>query len=152
MEKQIHSSLLEKGIDSFLPLEKTIKQWSDRKKKVEIPIFKGYVFVHINYEKDYISVLNTNAVVCFVKIGNKLEAIREEQIDLLKALYNNNHVFEIANKNFEEGKHVKVSYGALKNISGEIIDILPNKVLVQLNILEANYTLLIPSEHLTIES
>jgi len=152
MEKQIHSLLTEKGIESFLPLQKTIKQWSDRKKKIEIPIFKSYIFVFINYEEEYLSVLQTKGVVCFVKIANVIEAIRENQINLLKALYENNHVFEIENKIFKEGKQVTVSYGALKNISGEIVDVLPNKILVQLNILENNYTLLIPSEYLTIES
>lgn len=152
MEKRVHSLLLEKGIESFLPLQKTMKQWSDRKKKIEIPLFNGYVFVFLNYEKGYLSVLKTIGVVGFLKITTHPEAIREEQINLLKALYENNHIFEIKNENFKEGKQVKVSYGALKNISGKIIDILPNKILVQLDILENNYKLLIPSEYLTIES
>ena len=51
-EKKVHQLLQEKGIESSLPLIKTVRIWSDRKKKVEVPLFKGYVFVYIDIQKD----------------------------------------------------------------------------------------------------
>ena len=44
-EKKAHSALVSSGIDSFLPLIKNLKQWSDRKKWVEEPLFRSYLFV-----------------------------------------------------------------------------------------------------------
>ena len=46
-EKKVHVELTLKGIESFLPLHRKLRQWSDRKKWVEIPLISGYVFVHI---------------------------------------------------------------------------------------------------------
>ena len=46
-EKVIFSELQKKGIESSLPLMTTIRQWSDRKKKVEVPLFRSYLFVKI---------------------------------------------------------------------------------------------------------
>ncbi len=152
MEKKAHTLLLEKGVESFLPLQKTIRQWADRKKRIEVPLFSGYLFVHINYEKQYLSVLKTKGIVGFVKIGSQIEIIRDKQINLLKALYENQHEFEIKNESLQKGKQVKVNYGSMQDIHGEIIDIFPNKIIVQLNILKNNYKLLIPSNYLTVQS
>ena len=51
-EKKVHQLLQEKNIKSSLPLIKTVRIWSDRKKKVEVPLFQGYVFVKIDIQKD----------------------------------------------------------------------------------------------------
>ena len=56
-EKKVHQLLLEIGIESSLPLIKTTRKWSDRKKKVEIPLFRGYVFVKIDVDKDKLKIL-----------------------------------------------------------------------------------------------
>ncbi len=46
-EKKLTQLLSEKGFDVYCPLQETVKQWSDRKKKVQEPIFKSYIFVHL---------------------------------------------------------------------------------------------------------
>ena len=50
-EKKVNSKLLEKGIESWCPVQKKESQWSDRKKIIEDPLFKSYVFVHITEEE-----------------------------------------------------------------------------------------------------
>ena len=50
-EKKVEERLSLAGFDSFLPLQTVIKQWSDRKKKVEIPLINSYVFVKTNKVK-----------------------------------------------------------------------------------------------------
>src|SRR5512140_1670119 len=47
-EKMVYSRLEEGGIEAFLPLYKTLRKWSDRKKLVEKPLFSSYVFVNVN--------------------------------------------------------------------------------------------------------
>ena len=70
-EKKVHQLLLEKGVESSLPLIKITRKWSDRKKKVEIPLFRGYVFVRIDVGIDKLNILQTDGVVKFIGILNK---------------------------------------------------------------------------------
>jgi len=146
-EKKVHERFQNKGIESFLPQQETIKQWSDRKKKVVEPIFKNYIFVHINYAESYYHVLTTTGVIGFVKTSQEVEAIREKEIELLKCLYENGHAFEVNQKIYKKGKEVKINYGSLKNIKGRIVSVLPKKIIIELNVLEQNYTLIIPSHY-----
>src|SRR6478752_682736 len=74
-EKKVGELLSERGIDNYVPLVKTMRQWSDRKKLVEFPLLNGYVFVSIapiESEK----VLQTRGVVNFVRSEGKTATIR----------------------------------------------------------------------------
>ena len=64
-EKKVFKTLDDIGIESFLPLITKMKQWSDRRKKVEEPLFRSYLFVNITLS-DYYKVLNVNGVVKFI--------------------------------------------------------------------------------------
>jgi hypothetical protein len=69
-EKKLRDRLEEKGVITYLPLQKQLRQWSDRKKWVEEPIFRGYIFVKAS-EKDFQSILSTPGTVNFVRFGGK---------------------------------------------------------------------------------
>ena len=47
-EKKVNERLESQGVETYLPLQKTLRQWSDRKKKVSIPLFNSYVFVRVD--------------------------------------------------------------------------------------------------------
>ena len=64
-EKLVDRELKKKGIESFLPLRKVTRHWSDRRKIIEDPLFKGYLFVHIPWRERW-AVLNTVGVAHFV--------------------------------------------------------------------------------------
>src|ERR1700752_210484 len=84
-EKNTARLLSEKGIESYVPIVKTMRQWSDRKKMVEVPLLNGYVFVHISpIEND--KTLQTKGVVNFVRSEGKTAVIRADEIDRLKQL------------------------------------------------------------------
>ena len=83
-EKKSAQAIAEKGIEVYLPLQKTIKQWSDRKKKVEEPIFKSYIFVHIHHEAQHIDILSVPGVVKFIRIGKELSPIQSSVIEAIK--------------------------------------------------------------------
>ena len=80
-EKKVYHLFEEKGIESSLPLIKTTRQWSDRKKKVEVPLFRGYVFVRLDIDKDKLHILQTDGVVKFISIRSKPSRIPDEQIN-----------------------------------------------------------------------
>jgi transcription antitermination factor NusG len=78
-EKVAEKELNKKGIETFLPLRKVVRQWSDRKKTVEEPLFKGYLFVRTSLMQRF-SVLNSAGVVRFVTCGNEPAEVPEKDI------------------------------------------------------------------------
>ena len=79
-EKKVCQLFEEMGIESSLPLIKTTRKWSDRKKKVEVPLFRGYVFVRLDINKDKLNILRTDGVVKFIGIQSKPSRIPDEQM------------------------------------------------------------------------
>ena len=121
-EKNTARLLSEKGIETYLPLVKTMRQWSDRKKMVEFPLLNGYVFVAIEpVQKE--PVLQTRGVVCFVRCEGKDAVVRPEEIARLKQLVELGYQLEAGPaNNYRKGDKVKIGSGALKNIEGFVID------------------------------
>ena len=85
-EKSVHAELQQKGIESSLPLISVTRQWSDRRKKVEVPLFRGYVFVKININNVKFPVLTTRGVVKFVVFNKMTVPIPEEQMFWLQQM------------------------------------------------------------------
>jgi len=122
-EKIACKLLFEKGTEAYLPLVKTMRQWSDRKKMVEFPLLSGYLFVHIApVEKE--TVLQTRGIVRFVRSEGKDAIIRSEEIDRLKQLIELGYHLEAfgIKRNYKEGEKVKITSGALKNIEGYVVE------------------------------
>ena len=79
-EKKVQLELILKDIENYLPIQKKLRQWKDRKKWVEMPLMSGYCFVHIT-RKEYDLVLQTNNVVSYVRFEGKAATIPDSQID-----------------------------------------------------------------------
>jgi len=119
-EKKVYQYLLEKGLSSFLPLIETLRQWSDRKKRVEEPLIRGYVFVHINYHKEHVHVLETDGVVKFIGIGKTPSVISERDIDWLKRLAHEPDAIGETVVSIPVGKKVRVLAGPFKDMEGVV--------------------------------
>ena len=120
-EKKVHQLLLEQDVASFLPLLETWKQWSDRKKKVSEPLFRGYVFVNIDIHKENINVLDTEGVVKFVGIGRKPSVISEKDIDWLKKLVREPDAVNRTVSSLPAGQKVRVLAGPFKDFEGVVV-------------------------------
>ena len=116
-EKKVHDLFLEKGIESSLPLIKTSRKWSDRKKKVEIPLFRGYVFVKIDINKDKLNILQTDGVVKFIGIPNKPSRIRDEEIRWVNLIVEKSDTVQ-NEKKIPVGQKVRVTAGPFKGVQG----------------------------------
>jgi len=137
-EKQVAQRLTEQGIEAYLPLIKTMRQWSDRKKMVELPLFSSYVFVHID-RRFYDQVLQTNGVVKYITFEGKAATIPPEQIDNLKIIVNSNEKVESTWERHKKGDMVVVTAGTLKGLKGELItDGDRRKVLVRIDKIDQN--------------
>jgi transcription antitermination factor NusG len=147
-EKLVHSRLEESHIEVFLPLYKTIRKWSDRKKLIEKPLFSSYVFVKVN-SKQYYSVLKVEGVVKYVCFERKAVPIPERQIDNLKLLINSNARIEVTTEKFEKGDAVEVVHGVLTGLTGELIRInKKNKVVVRIDRIDQNLIVDIPAAYI----
>ena len=117
-EKCVFSQLQEKGIESSLPLKTGYRQWSDRKKKVEIPLFRGYVFVNIDIQYEKLNVLQTDGVVKFISFGSKIVAIKKVQMYWLNRILITSNIEQ--ELEFPVGVDVEVIYGPLKGLCGKV--------------------------------
>jgi transcription antitermination factor NusG len=127
-EKKIGELLFSKNIAAYVPITKTMRQWSDRKKMVELPLLNGYVFVKISTaEQD--KVLQTKGVVNFVRSEGKIAAIREEEINRLKQLVELGYHLEAGgiDRTYKEGDKIKINSGALKGIEGYVVESKDNR-------------------------
>lgn len=120
-EKKVLQELLEQGIEAYLPLQKRLKQWSDRRKWVEEPLMRCYIFVKIE-KKDYYRVLNTRGVVCYITFEGKAVPIPENQIDVLRKIVATEADVEVTAENFTPGDKVKVVSGPMHGLEGELVD------------------------------
>ncbi len=147
-EKLVHRRLIETGINSYLPLQKTLKQWSDRKKFVEVPLLSSYVFVYIDLTR-YDVVLKTPGVVKFICFEGRAVAIPQREIDVLRLIIESNTDVEINNFEFSPGNHVEVVFGALKGLRGELLQSgVKNRFLVRIDSINQNILLNIPDKYL----
>ena len=118
-EKSIHSELQQKGIESSLPLTIVTRQWSDRRKKVEVPLFRGYVFVKIDIKNEKLPVLTTSGVVKFVTFNNVTVPIPEDQMYWLQQMIASDLLLS-QEQDFPVGTEIDVMFGPLKGLRGRV--------------------------------
>jgi transcriptional antiterminator RfaH len=147
-EKRAHAGLVESGIGSFLPLIKTLKQWSDRKKWVEEPLFRSYLFVLIA-KHDYYKVLNTTGVVKYITFESKAVPVPPQQIIAIRQFINAEEFIPENQFNPEIGDRVEVFRGELKGLTGNLIKIQgKQKVRIEIESIGHSITLTIPKSFL----
>lgn len=121
-EKKVFESLEYMDVEAFLPLITNIKQWSDRKKKVEEPLFRSYVFVHTDL-KNYYDILNCKGVVKFIMFEGKPVAVPDNQILAIKNYISDSDRVEIYSEDLHEGELVQIKSGIMKGLVGRLTEI-----------------------------
>ncbi len=119
-EKKAYQSLMNKGVEAYLPLQRQLKKWSDRKKWVEEPFIKSYLFVRIK-EHEQAEVLMTNGIARFLYFGGRIAAMPDRQIEQLKLLITSPFELEVTEENLQPGEKIIIKAGPLKGMTGEII-------------------------------
>jgi len=143
-EKLVYERLVESEIESFLPLQRVYRIWSDRKKLVEKPLISSYVFVKTN-NHNFPNVYKIQGVVKFVTFEGIPASIPQKQIDILRLLINSDAEIEVSSENFAKGDNVEVVSGSLVGLTGELIKIgSHNRVVVRIDRLNQNLILKIP--------
>lgn len=120
-EKRVHQLLVEKGIETYLPLLKTLKQWSDRKKWVEEPLFRSYIFIRIS-EKERLDAIRTDGVVRMIAFQGRPVSIPDKQIEAVRAYINEGEERVEKEVYFEQGDRVEVTRGTLQGLQGIMVE------------------------------
>lgn len=119
-EKLVSKYLCDKGIKSFLPLQKVTRMYTRKVKNVELPLINCYVFVQIIKEQ-YVPVLETPDVTHFVKIAKDLIAIPEVEIDILRRVTGEVANVEVDRGVFKIGEEVEIISGSLFGLRGRLM-------------------------------
>lgn len=131
-EKYVVEQLTKKGIGAYVPLITKVKIYSSRIKKHEIPLINCYVFVKIK-KSQYVSVLETEYVMSFIKQRKNIISIPEIEIDLLKRIVGEIESVEVGTITMQEGDDVEIIAGDLTGIKGKLLENSgKNKFIVQL--------------------
>lgn len=149
-EKKVSKVLDQKGIECWCPVQKISKQWSDRKKIIEEPLFKSYVFVYID-EGDKSKVKMTNGILNFVHYMGKPAVIRDEEIALIKRYLSESEacISVQSISSLDEHTRIKVNQGIFMDSTGTILKGGRKKVYVKLESLDQVMIVEFPIEHLS---
>ena len=143
-EKKVTEALLKTGINAYCPLVTMVKQWSDRKKKVQEPLLKSYVFVNVEEGKRE-EVFQVNGIVRYLFWLGKPAVVRDEEIQALeKALEGVTTSFEVLPLKKEE--KIKISEGPFKGFEGIVKHI--NKSNIQLMLVDLGFLVSIKKQEI----
>lgn len=144
-EKKAYTEIQQKQIEVFMPVQQKLRQWSDRKKWVQMPLIPGYLFVRVS-RKEYDSVLQSNYVVSYVRFEGKAATIPDGQIEYLKLMLKQENLdIEISHETFEPGQMIEVVAGPLIGLKGKLVHF-KGKEKVAIELEELGYSALIEIE------
>ncbi|MRX63344.1 UpxY family transcription antiterminator [Maribacter luteus] len=121
-EKKVAERLRKIGVEVYCPLIKEIRQWSDRKKTIENPLFKSYVFVHIKEKHRHI-VFDVPGVVRYLFWLGKPAVVRDEEILVIEKWLKDEDIEDITLSNLNPGDELFVKNGILKDHKGIVQEV-----------------------------
>jgi transcriptional antiterminator RfaH len=138
-EKKVALELEKMGITVYCPMVNQIRQWSDRKKKIEVPLISSYVFVQLK-ERERETVFEVPGIVRYVYWLEKPAIVRDEEIAVMKTWLSTQTV-EAKVEGLRRGDRMKVSSGVFEGKEGFVEEISKNRVLLLLPDLGMKITL-----------
>ncbi len=132
-EKKVAANLSEKGIENYCPLNKVVKQWSDRRKVILEPVFKSYVFVKIEDTKKW-DLKKINGILNFVYWLGKPAVIKEDEITTIRKFLNEFSDVQVAeDRGLKVNAKVRIKQGLMMNYHGLLIELAGNKAKVRID-------------------
>ncbi len=124
-EKKVSIALEDLGINTYCPMITEVRQWSDRKKKVTVPVFNSYVFVRLD-EPNRKKVFQVNGVKSYLFWLNKAAVVRNEEIEFLKDYLSDSN--KINKEGINLGDKIFISHGLFKGREGVVQAITNNRL------------------------
>lgn len=121
-EKKVAEMLIRDEIDHYLPMIKKMRQWADRKKQIEVPLFNSYIFVKPHPSKRD-TVLQVPGVVKYVRYNDNDAFVKEEEISLIRELIQGGRDVSCYDDNdqYSRGAEVEVVAGPMRGHKGTVL-------------------------------
>jgi len=119
-ESSAAAKLTSLGLTCYFPQQQRVRQWSDRKKTLQVPLIPSYIFVHIELRK-YRRVYESDAVVKVITFNNRAAIVRPSEIDLLRLACGDLEVTLESNISHRIGEKVEISEGVFAGYSGIVV-------------------------------
>ncbi len=148
-EKKICKELGKRAINSYLPLQKVLRQWKDRKKVIEVPLFPNYLFVKVN-PIERCSVLNINGILKFVSFNGNPAIVNDFEINNIMRIINSSlDVHREVNCDLSVGEKVKITSGALEGLEGVVMEAQGNsRIYIEMRFISQTISVAIPKTNL----
>lgn len=148
-EKKVSAVFTKKNIENYCPLNKVLRQWSDRKKIVYEPLFTCYVFARVS-EKERISVLQTDGVLNYVSWQGKPAVIRDAEIEAIKNFLLEHSNVKLETLHIDVNDRVRITHGAFMEQEGTVLEVLGKTVRIALPSLGYYMTAEISKSHIAV--
>jgi transcription antitermination factor NusG len=138
-EKKVAATLAQKGIENYCPLNKILRQWSDRKKVVLEPLFKGYVFVKVHDRMKW-DIKKIDGILNYVYWLGKPAKVKEEEITTIRRFLAEFEEVEVSTRNLEANTRIIIKQGVLMNYKGIILEVSGSRAKVKIDSLGLDLT------------
>lgn len=118
-EKKVAERLAKLGIEVYCPLVRTVRQWSDRKKKVDVPLFTSYLFVRLE-DGERNRVFQADGVVRYLYWLGQPAIVRQSEIDIIREWLDEKEVEEVQLTDLQKGDTVVIETGIFKDETGTV--------------------------------
>lgn len=118
-EKRVADQLAERGVENFLPQYESVRKWKDRKVRLQMPLFPGYVFVHLALQ-NRLRVLQVPGVACLVGFAGRPVAVPEEEFARIRGFLNKG-LRAAPHRYLTVGRRVRVTNGPLQGLEGVLL-------------------------------
>ena len=118
-EKTVSKQLDQRSVEHFLPLYETVRRWKDRRVRLQLPLFPGYVFVHLAL-RDRLSILQIPGVVRLVGFNGHPSALPEREIEAIRTGVARQLRLE-PHPYLTVGRRVRIKNGPLQSREGILI-------------------------------
>jgi transcription termination/antitermination protein NusG len=148
-EKKVASLFDHKNIENYCPLNRVVRQWSDRKKILYEPLFTSYVFVRIS-DKERIPVLQTDGVLNYVSWKGQPAVIRDAEIELIKKFLMEHSYVKLEKIEVDINDRVRIKYGLFIEQEAKVVAVLDKTLRVSLPSLGYMMLAEIPKSHIEV--
>jgi transcription antitermination factor NusG len=147
-ERVVQDGLLQKGLENFLPLYWSVRKWSDRSKKLQLPLFPGYIFCRLDPSRR-VPVLQTPGVRSIVSFGTEIIPIPDEELGRVQQMIASGVAVEPW-PYLRDGQRVRVEHGPLAGLEGTLSEVRNTwRVVVGLDLLQRSVAVQLDRSQIT---
>ena len=139
-ERKVEQQIIARDIEVFLPLITSIRYWSDRKKKIQVPLFSGYLFVHATEEERVLAIKNNVGALRYLFYEKRPARLTEEEINNIILSLKEPERVKVERSSVCKGDLVMITRGAFAGMKGLVTEIRGNYKLT-VNIYELSMSL-----------